>query len=76
MPHPLVTVVGAGNVGASVAQRVAEGGLADVVLIDIVEACRRARRSTWPRPRRSSATTCRSPARTTTPTPPAPTSSS
>jgi malate dehydrogenase len=30
-------VVGAGNVGASVAQRVAEGGLADVVLIDIVE---------------------------------------
>jgi malate dehydrogenase len=37
MPHPLVTVVGAGNVGASVAQRIAEGGLADVVLIDIVE---------------------------------------
>jgi malate dehydrogenase len=37
MPHPQVTVVGAGNVGASVAQRVAEGGLADVVLIDIVE---------------------------------------
>jgi len=37
MPHPLVTVVGAGNVGASVAQRVAEGGLADVVLIDIIE---------------------------------------
>src|SRR6476620_355698 len=37
MPHPLVTVVGAGNVGASVAQRVAEGGLADVVLLDIVE---------------------------------------
>src|SRR6266542_604190 len=32
-----VTVVGAGNVGASVAQRVAEGGLADVVLIDIVD---------------------------------------
>jgi len=37
MAHPLVTVVGAGNVGASVAQRVAEGGLADVVLVDIVE---------------------------------------
>ena len=37
MPHPLVTVVGAGNVGASVAQRVAEAGLADVVLVDIVE---------------------------------------
>ena len=37
MPHPRVTVVGAGNVGASVAQRVAEGGLADVVLVDIVD---------------------------------------
>lgn len=37
MARPRVTVVGAGNVGASVAQRVAEGRLADVVLIDIVE---------------------------------------
>jgi malate dehydrogenase len=37
MPRPQVTVVGAGNVGASVAQRVAEAALADVVLIDIVE---------------------------------------
>src|SRR5215208_7983050 len=37
MPRPQVTVVGAGNVGASVAQRVAEAGLADVVLVDIVE---------------------------------------
>ena len=32
-----VTVVGAGNVGATVAQRTAEKGLADVVLVDIVE---------------------------------------
>jgi len=32
-----VTVVGAGNVGASVGQRIAESGLADVVLIDVVE---------------------------------------
>jgi malate dehydrogenase len=37
MAHPLVTVVGAGNVGASVAQRIAEAGLADVTLIDIIE---------------------------------------
>src|ERR671915_1350831 len=37
MARPQVTVVGAGNVGASVAQRVAEAALADVVLIDIVE---------------------------------------
>jgi malate dehydrogenase len=37
MTRPQVTVIGAGNVGASVAQRVAEGALADVVLIDIVE---------------------------------------
>ncbi|MBF0453038.1 MAG: malate dehydrogenase [Candidatus Magnetomorum sp.] len=32
-----ITVVGAGNVGATAAQRVAEKELADVVLIDIVE---------------------------------------
>jgi malate dehydrogenase len=32
-----VTVVGAGNVGATLAQRIAEQELADVVLIDIVE---------------------------------------
>ena len=32
-----VSVVGAGNVGASTAQRVAEKHLADVVLIDVVE---------------------------------------
>ena len=32
-----VTVVGAGNVGATTAQRIAEKELADVVLIDIVE---------------------------------------
>ena len=37
MARPQVTVVGAGNVGASVAQRVAEAGLANVVLIDIVD---------------------------------------
>ncbi len=32
-----VTVVGAGNVGATLAQRVAERGYADVVMVDIVE---------------------------------------
>ena len=32
-----VTVVGAGNVGATAAQRLAEKGLCDVVLLDIVE---------------------------------------
>jgi malate dehydrogenase len=32
-----VTVVGAGNVGATLAQRVAESGLADVALVDVVE---------------------------------------
>src|SRR6187455_3122220 len=37
MARPRVTVVGAGNVGASVAQRVAEASLANVVLIDIVD---------------------------------------
>jgi malate dehydrogenase len=32
-----VSVIGAGNVGATTAQRIAETGLADVVLVDIVE---------------------------------------
>ena len=37
MARNKVTVVGAGNVGATAAQRIAEAGLADVVLIDIIE---------------------------------------
>ncbi|HZM72042.1 MAG TPA: malate dehydrogenase [Candidatus Polarisedimenticolia bacterium] len=37
MSRSKVTVVGAGNVGATTAQRIAEAGLADVVLVDIVE---------------------------------------
>jgi malate dehydrogenase len=37
MAHHKVTVIGAGNVGATTAQRIAESGLADVVLVDIVE---------------------------------------
>jgi len=37
MARNKVTVVGAGNVGATTAQRISEAGLADVVLIDIVE---------------------------------------
>jgi len=37
MARHKVTVIGAGNVGATAAQRIAEAGLADVVLVDIVE---------------------------------------
>src|SRR2546427_5356151 len=37
MARSKVSVIGAGNVGATAAQRIAEGGLADVVLVDIVE---------------------------------------
>jgi malate dehydrogenase len=37
VPRHKVTVIGAGNVGATTAQRIAEAGLADVVLVDIVE---------------------------------------
>src|SRR6059036_1232138 len=34
MPRNKVTVIGAGNVGATAAQRIAEAGLADVVLVE------------------------------------------
>ncbi|BBD62134.1 malate dehydrogenase, NAD-dependent [Nostoc sp. HK-01] len=34
---PLVTIIGAGRVGSTLAQRIAEKNLADVVLLDIVE---------------------------------------
>jgi len=37
MARNKVTVIGAGNVGATTAQRIAEASLADVVLVDIVE---------------------------------------
>ncbi len=37
MARNKVTIIGAGNVGATTAQRIAEAGLADVVLVDIVE---------------------------------------
>lgn len=37
MSRRKVTVVGAGNVGATLAQRLAERGYADIVLVDIVE---------------------------------------
>jgi malate dehydrogenase len=37
MPRNKVTVIGAGTGGATTAQRIAEAGLADVVLVDIVE---------------------------------------
>src|ERR1700750_2162143 len=37
MARNKVTVIGAGNVGATTAQRIAEAGLAHVVLVDIVE---------------------------------------
>jgi len=36
-PRRKVTVIGAGHVGATTAQRILETGLADVVLVDIVE---------------------------------------
>ena len=75
MARPKVTVVGAGNVGATTAQYIVERELADVVLTDVVEGCRRARRSTSSRRGRSTATTAGSPAPTTTRRPPGPTSS-
>jgi len=37
VPRRRVTVIGAGNVGATTAQRIIETGLADVVLVDVVD---------------------------------------
>jgi len=37
MARPKITVVGAGNVGGTTAQRLAEKDAYDVVLVDIVE---------------------------------------
>jgi malate dehydrogenase len=37
VPRRKVTVIGAGNVGATTAQLIAQTGLADVVLVDIIE---------------------------------------
>ena len=37
MPRSKVTVVGAGNVGATAAQRIFDKGYADIALVDIVE---------------------------------------
>ncbi|HEX78908.1 MAG TPA: NAD(P)-binding domain-containing protein, partial [Dehalococcoidia bacterium] len=34
---PKISIIGAGNVGASLAQRLAEKGHADIVLLDIIE---------------------------------------
>src|SRR5258706_9607398 len=37
MPRPKITVVGAGNVGATAAQYIVEKELGDVVLVDVIE---------------------------------------
>ena len=37
MANPLITVIGAGNVGATTAQRIVEQGIGDAWLVDIVE---------------------------------------
>ena len=43
MGRPKITVVGAGNVGGTVAQRLAEKNAYDVVLVDIVPGIPRRR---------------------------------
>ena len=72
--RPKITVVGAGNVGATSRSTSSRRNWATSCWSTSSRACRRARRSTWSRPGRSRATTSRSPARTTTTRPPTPTS--
>ncbi len=51
MARPKISVIGAGNVGASVAQYTVEKELGDVVLVDVVEGItattRRRTRTSW-----------------------------
>ena len=47
-----VTVVGGGFVGSTTAQRIIDSGLADVVMTDILEGVRPAKRSIWTNRRR------------------------
>ena len=63
MGRPKITVVGAGNVGGTVAQRLAEKNAYDVVLVDIVPGSRKGRRWISPRRGRSVATVRASSAR-------------
>ena len=74
MARNKVTVIGAGNVGATTAQRIAEAGLADVVLVDIVEGLPQGKALDLAEAAPSSGTTPGSRAPTTTPTPPTRTS--
>ena len=69
-----VTVVGAGNVGATLAQRIADRELADVVLIDIVEGMPQGKGLDMMQATPVEGSTRGSSAPTTTRTPPAPTS--
>ena len=57
MARKKITVVGAGNVGATAAQRLVDKELGDVVLVDIIEGMPKAKRLTSQRPRPSRATT-------------------
>ena len=61
-----VTVVGAGNVGANCAVKIADKELADVVLVDVVEGVPQGKGSTCCSPGPLKGTTSESRARTTT----------
>lgn len=47
--RPKVTVVGAGNVGASCALRLMDKELADVVLVDVVDGVPQGKALDWPK---------------------------
>lgn len=76
MARPKIALIGAGQIGGTLAHLAAIKELGDVVLFDIAEGTPRARRSTSPNPARPKALTLPSRARRTTPTLPAPTSAS
>lgn len=57
MARAKIALIGAGMIGGTLAHVAAREALGDVILFDIAEGTRRARRWTSPRPRPSSART-------------------
>jgi len=66
MARNKIALIGAGQIGGTLAHLIGLKQLGDVVMFDVMEASRKARRSISPSPRRSTISTPSSPAPTPT----------